>query len=769
MINSMTSRLLATTAVCAIVVGSASAQTPTPQEGTTVLSPIVVDAPAPSPGAPRKRNTGGTAPAAAKQAPSALDALSTSSEKSNASVYDAPGTVTVKSTAEMERQNINTPRDFVRDEPGLSYGNQPTRGGGTNYWIRGVGENRVRVEVDGIKVQDFPGSNVGSPSGYTVDYLDLDAMKRVEIIRGPASALYGSDSIGGVVSYVTKDPADYLALVNKDWYLSTKAGFDSVDRSFYTTITGANRVGNVDSMLLVTRRLGHEVTANGSLPANSQSYMTSNVLGKIVYNTFGAGQITLTGELMRRTTDIDLLNERSSTVLNSTAEDTNQRKRLSLDWKTPVNWWFADTAKFKIYGTQATREEISEQRRSANTYRFSDFDFDQTIFGGEMQFQVNRSAFGAVHQITYGASIDQTSTTRPRTRFQTNGAGVTTETISVFNPVLNVFDTEKFPNKNFPDTKTTQAAVYVQDVAQWGAFRFIPAVRFDFYQLEVNPDQLFLNSNPSGFVPGNLQASEISPKLGATYDFTKQFRWFGQYAHGFRAPPYDSSNLGFKNPAGNYEIQPNFNLRPETVDGFETGFRGHDKTGSSWQVTAFHNKYKDFIDTVTLAPVGGVTQFQYQNISNVTIQGVEAKAEWRFMPTWALFGSAAYAYGVNDDTGGAINSVDPLKGVVGIRYRGYNGFGAELRTTMVSEKTRVSGSPSDPSFIPFKVPGYGTIDALFSYEAAPSMTFNLGFFNILNASYFNPIDVAGISANSTGLERYRAPGASIASNVTFRW
>ena len=53
-------------------------------------------------------------------------------------------------------------------------------------------------------------------------------MKRVEIIRGPASALYGSDALGGVVSYVTKDPADYLKLVGKDWYMSTKGGFPGV-------------------------------------------------------------------------------------------------------------------------------------------------------------------------------------------------------------------------------------------------------------------------------------------------------------------------------------------------------------------------------------------------------------------------------------------------------------------------------------------------------------------------------------------------------------
>jgi hemoglobin/transferrin/lactoferrin receptor protein len=137
----------------------------------------------------------------------------------------------------MERQNINTAREFVRDEPGLSVGNQPGRTGTTNFVIRGIGENRVRLEIDGVKIPDFPGTNFGA-STYTRDFVDYDALKRIEIIRGPASALYGSDALGGVVSFITKDPSDYLDLVKKDWYASAKVGYDGIDNNFYTTLTG---------------------------------------------------------------------------------------------------------------------------------------------------------------------------------------------------------------------------------------------------------------------------------------------------------------------------------------------------------------------------------------------------------------------------------------------------------------------------------------------------------------------------------------------------
>ena len=82
------------------------------------------------------------------------------------------------------------------------------RGGFTNYVIRGIGGNRVVIMSDGVRVPDFPGSNAGA-GNYTRDFVDLEIVKQVEIVRGPASALYGSDALGGVVAYTTKDPTDF--------------------------------------------------------------------------------------------------------------------------------------------------------------------------------------------------------------------------------------------------------------------------------------------------------------------------------------------------------------------------------------------------------------------------------------------------------------------------------------------------------------------------------------------------------------------------------
>jgi hemoglobin/transferrin/lactoferrin receptor protein len=746
-------------------------EAPTPPQGT-ILSPIVVKTPQNSgPSAPRSQP--GAAPAA-NATPSSFDALSTSSEKSAATVYDSPGTVTVKSTAEMERQNINSAREFVRDEPGISVGNQPGRTGATNFVIRGIGENRVRLEIDGVKVPDFPGTNFGGAATYTRDFIDYDALKRVEIIRGPASALYGSDALGGVVSFITKDPSDYLDLVKKDWYFSIKGGYDGIDNSVYSTVTGAMRQGRVEEMLLVTKRWGHEVDLNSKVKdANPQDYTTTNVLGKVVYNTFGAGQIKLTGEFFGKRVGTELNSEEGvfpdqfARIFSSDGEDTTYRRRASAEWNAPVDFVLADLIKTKVYATAVHREEFTDQLRasyfggpppaSPTQHRLSDLLYDQQILGGEMQASATRKFWGAEHFFTYGTTLDYSTTERFRDRSQiTLATGAISKTVGG----------ETFPNKNFPDTDTTQAAVYLQDIAQWGALRIIPAVRFDYFALTPHPDQFFANSNTPGFAIHDQQETAISPKLGATFDLSQNYRLFAQYARGFRAPPYDNANFGFRNTSFFYEILPNGNLKPETSDGFEGGIRGKFRSGSSFQLTAFYNLYHDYIDTVTLTapPPPGITQFQYQNIGGVVIWGYEGKGEWRFLPEWALFGSFAFAWGENQETGAPLDSVDPFTGVAGVRYRSAaTGWGGEFRGRYVAEKDRVS----DPAF--FRPDAHTTFDALVSYEIAPTFTFNAGVFNIFNESYFNPQDVRQVQASLPTLELFRSPGRTFSMNATVRW
>ena len=117
--------------------------------------------------------------------------------RSERPVKDTPGNITVIESEDVERQLVNELSDLIRYEPGVSVEKNRSRGN-QDFTIRGIGEDRVLIQVDGIRQPD-------NYAGRSRDYFDLETLKRAEIIRGPASTLYGSDAVGGVVSFITKD------------------------------------------------------------------------------------------------------------------------------------------------------------------------------------------------------------------------------------------------------------------------------------------------------------------------------------------------------------------------------------------------------------------------------------------------------------------------------------------------------------------------------------------------------------------------------------
>lgn len=685
---------------------------------------------------------------------------------------DVPATVTVIDREQLDQRDAVAPRDVVRYEPGVSVGNQPGRTGSTNYVIRGIGDNRVRIQVDGVRVPDFPSSNLGAGT-YTRDFIDLDTVKRIEIVRGPASALYGSDAVGGVVSYVTKDPADYLDATGRDDYASLTGGYNGADSSVHETVTGAARRGATEALLSYTRRDGHEVVPNGSVDTNPQVYQSNAVLGRIVQHVTDADTVRLTGEYLARRTTTDLRRDLGITpggggapgtaVYGSNGRDDTQRGRVTLDYIREAPLLFMDRLEARASWTVLNRREYTEQLRASfngpnapiapNRERFSDFRFTQEIYSGELQASTRRNILGADNTFTYGVTAEHIQTTRPRNRSEVN---LLNGTVAV------TVAGETFPNKNFPDTGTTQLGAYVQDEVELGRLRLVPAVRLDYYRLRPGSDDDFRRSSGNGITIRDIDQLAVSPKLGAVYKLDGGFSLFGQYAHGFRAPPYDNANFGFTNRAFGYQILPNGDLKAETSDGIEAGLRGRFARGS-FQVNAFYNHYNDFIDTVVVGNAAGLTQFQYRNLAEVQIWGAEAKGDVRILPQWTVRGAVAWARGENAQTGAPVDSVDPVRGVIGLGWDNGAGLGAEAVVTGGLRHDRVS----DRSF--FKAPGYTVLDLLVRYEVNPNLTFNAGLFNVANEKYFVSQDVNGLAASSPIRDLYAQPGRYAAINATVRW
>jgi outer membrane cobalamin receptor len=110
---------------------------------------------------------------------------------------DTPSSVTVITGDDLRARQVETVADALRDVPGLSVVRSGGRGGLTSVFPRGGSSNYTLVLVDGVRANSFGG-------GFDFAHLSVANVDRIEIVRGPQSALYGSEAIGAVVQVITR-------------------------------------------------------------------------------------------------------------------------------------------------------------------------------------------------------------------------------------------------------------------------------------------------------------------------------------------------------------------------------------------------------------------------------------------------------------------------------------------------------------------------------------------------------------------------------------
>lgn len=127
----------------------------------------------------------------------AVDPVMVSETRTERRLSQSTGSVHVITREELERRQFPYLREVLRDVPGLTIVQTGSRGGTTSLFTRGGNSNFTMVMVDGVKVNDAGG-------GFEFANLTTDNVERIEIIKGPQSALYGSDAIAGVINIITR-------------------------------------------------------------------------------------------------------------------------------------------------------------------------------------------------------------------------------------------------------------------------------------------------------------------------------------------------------------------------------------------------------------------------------------------------------------------------------------------------------------------------------------------------------------------------------------
>jgi hemoglobin/transferrin/lactoferrin receptor protein len=723
-----------------------------------------------------------------------LERVQVTATRSERAIAEVPNTVDVIERERMDELLVRDLKDLFRYEPGITVGSSFGRFGLGDIRIRGLGGNRVRIQTDGIPVSDA--FSIGSFSNANRNFVDLDTLKRVEVVRGATSSLYGSDALGGTVSFITKDPADYLQ-AGKDAYFGFKLGYDGSWDGLFGGATAAFGGERWSGLVAVSHRQGKETENQGEIGGagstrtkpNPQDRDGRSLLAKLVFAPGEHQRFRLTVEGNEDNADTDLLTSQGRQALTGAfndsviAEDQQTRARVSFTHEMDaVDAGFADSLDWQVYRQDSETTQYTREIRSGlapptlRDMREREFNFDQRMYGLQANFRKGFATGGVQHELAYGLDLARTETRQKR-----NGL----RTFLVTGVVTPVMLPDIFPVRDFPISETTTAALYVQDEMSFadGKLRLVPAIRVDHYKLEPDVDNIFAEDNP-GVAVSDISETSVSPKLGAVWHFSEDWSLFGGYSRGFRSPPYNDVNIGFTNVQFGYTAIANPDLKPETSNGLEAGLRfSGDAVYAS--VSAYHNRYQDFIESMRFIGFNddGLMVYQSQNIAEAKIYGVELKAGvdlgalsegWQ---GWSLRGAAAWSRGEGKGPEEVevapnvfeerivtrnLDSVDPLTATLGVAYQ-REAWGAELAGRFVQRKDRVS----DPSY--YRQAGYGVLDLYAHWEFAPGARFNVGIFNLADRKYSEAGDVPVVSGASATLDRYTSPGRNLSASLSVHW
>ncbi len=682
--------------------------------------------------------------------------------------------------------------DLFRDEPDVALARDLHRFGATSPNIRGLEDKRVLQLVDGVRLPDpFRG---GGPTNFTTSTpltTSLDFLKRAEVLRGPASSLYGSDALGGVVGYLTLDPADLLG-PGESFAVRPKLTYTGANDGWTGTLLAAGEAGGMQWLLGYARTRAEEFDNQGKLDVtapnrerpNPQDVRDQGLLAKLLLRPQSGHELKLTVEGAKQDADVVVKRLPASLpkVTAMDGDDHTKRLRGTLEWRHQPTGGVYNRLTGRLYYQDSETTNNNRQTRTNTSATCAaagagtgnncgidqEFRFEQTLVGFGAQVE---KAWGR-HFLIAGLDLSRQETEQMRDATVRNlTTGTTTKTLAG----------EAFPLRDFAPGHTDTLGLYVQDDIELagGRFTLTPGLRYDWRKLKPEPDAL----SQAVLAGINKQAvtqtdAGLSPKIAGIWRLHGGWSVFGHVARGFRAPSYDEVNAHFRNSVQSYGIAPNPELKPETGVGVELGVR-LSRGGMRGQVSLYDNRYKDFIESVTLdcpadpACIPGLARtFQSHNLARVRIYGAEARMAWDIQPGWRLTGALAYAHGQDEELDRPLDSIEPTRLMLSVaRDAGLWGTEARLRAAQRVRRVNdcTTAACTGTGFSPwFRPPGYGVLDLSFWWSPTRQARLTLALNNVFDKKYWLWSDIRHADARDpAGVDFYSQPGRNLAASFTY--
>jgi len=511
-----------------------------------------------------------------------MEPVVVSATRTESSLKETSAAVEIITREEIEAKGAIRLRDILRFSAGLTFPKKDA------VSIRGMNQDQTLILIDGKRFTGEVGGN------FEIDRLPVNNIERIEIVRGPVSAMYGTDALGGVINIITRKPDKFSIEINPQYgFFSEDSDGDQKSVSFFASIPISERFAA--SLTGTWRDYGQ---LDNRYHESIQKDGDEQTVGlDLFFELTDSDTIIFRGDYMTEDGDDYIKNGKIK------MSDDNQRQNYSLAWKHSGKRLDSELT---IYTSIYEKDFEVRKNSSDKLMKFVAADRSTTVIEG------HGTSILKSHRLTAGGELR-------RETFKGNVLHTGKHTYHGVREGIPYVGSE---------IDIDYYAAYLQD--EWlltDKLTLTGAIRYD------DSDHF---------------ESEVSPKIGLVYRFIEHIdgglRFKANYGQGFKTPtPADLYKQNVRHDK-KMVMLPNENLGPETSHSFDLSIEGNYKKFSG-KISYFQNDVEDLIDNVftgKIDPITGYKIVRSENIKDAEIKGFEAEAEYRFLKNAGL--RATYMY-----------------------------------------------------------------------------------------------------------------------------
>jgi len=616
-----------------------------------------------------------------------IDQVLVTATRSETSIADLPLTIGIISKNTIEEEMPLTPVEALKYEPGIV--RQSDGGLVSTPIIRGLSRERAPVLIDG---NPFVGGRIR-----TFSLIDPFQIERMEVVKGPASAFWGSDAVGGLVNIITRKAESGY---NKDFKIgaSLYGGYQSVNNHLRGRAELEGRGNGIDFLIGVGGRNADNITdGNGDEILNSQ-FESTNVDFNLGFSVNENERFEVSGKVF--TNDNvgfpgGLGAPGPPNIIRRFAPDKQKALNMAYDAKNISDKIASIGVRFFYKEQNLDIDQFTNiffpMTMNVNREIHAMLDVDVPNYGGKAFLSFNQKNN---NKLTIG--VDYISEHRIGTHRDL--------TIEIMNPMgvqVNVI------NRPFtqiqPDSYYEGLGLFAIEELHFGdKFDALIALRYDNVKTRINDGPFDIPAIAEIYNDNNRedQDNAISGNLGLKYKATETFSLSVNLANSFRATDLFSKYHFTAVGAG--FLVPNPDLDPERGVFYELGAKFNNKKIVAG-LNFYQNRLNDLFVQQNLT-FDGAPSIQFQNIGEATITGLEWSVKAKLGILSHVFFNGSFVNGENDVTGNPLSEIPALRNIVGIHFRDRNNrFFVQADATIVSEQTDIAPNEQE-------TPGYTIIN-----------------------------------------------------------